>query len=236
MRSRAFYPRAAGLDARLAGVLAGRESPIVPVVRDTGVELWVAEVASGAPRPLTDASLNATWGSPCEWLPTAAACSAVFAASAWRSAGSARSAQRPERPESTSQLAPGADVSDLLSNPYDEALFEYHFESQLATVKLATGSRTGIGAPGLFSQISGAPDGDHLLVTRVKRPFSWQVPANRFPRSVEVWNHSGDAVELTDLPLADAVPNGGVPTGPRGLSMEPDEAGDGCLGGGTRWG
>ena len=38
------------------------------VIRDTGVELWVVNVITGTPRPLTDASLNATWGNPCEWL------------------------------------------------------------------------------------------------------------------------------------------------------------------------
>ena len=38
------------------------------VVRDTGVEQWVAEIARGIPRPLTSASLNAAWGEPCQWL------------------------------------------------------------------------------------------------------------------------------------------------------------------------
>ena len=38
------------------------------VIRDTGVEQWVAEIASGIPRPLTSASLNAAWGEPCRWL------------------------------------------------------------------------------------------------------------------------------------------------------------------------
>ena len=51
---------------------------------------------------------------------------------------------------------------------------------------------------------------------RWQPPFSWLVPASRFPKSVEVWNLEGAVLStLTDLPLADAVPIGGVPTGPR---------------------
>ena len=38
------------------------------VLRDTGIELWVVDLSTGQPRPLTSASLNATWGNPCEWL------------------------------------------------------------------------------------------------------------------------------------------------------------------------
>ena len=38
------------------------------VLRDTGIELWVVDLSTGQPRPLTSASLNATWGNPCQWL------------------------------------------------------------------------------------------------------------------------------------------------------------------------
>jgi len=186
------------------------------VIRDTGVELWVVNVVTGTPRPLTDASLNATWGNPCEWLSDSSGVLCRFRMSARGAPPTPpRGPVGPRIQESDGQLSPVRTYQDLLSNPYDEALFEYHFTSQIATVALATGSRTTIGRPGLFARVSGAPDSQHLLVVRLKRPFSWLVPATRFARSVEVWNRRGDVVELADLPVADGIPIGGVTTTPR---------------------
>ena len=119
-------------------------------------------------------------------------------------------------------MSPVRTYQDLLANPHDEALFEYHFTSRIETVDLATGTRTAIGEPGLYARVSGAPDSRHLLVERVERPFSWLHPASRFPRSVEVWSRdAGKVATVSTLPLADAVPIGGVPTGPRGHRWNP---------------
>ena len=105
---------------------------------------------------------------------------------------------------------------DLLSSPHDEALFEYHFRSQIATVTLATGSRTAIGEPGMYARVTAAPDTRHILVERVTTPWSRLVPASRFARSIEVWTRDGETRTVASRPLADTVPIGGVPTGPRG--------------------
>ena len=188
------------------------------IIRDTGVELWVAETASGRPRAVTSASLNATQGDPCQWLPDSNGVMCRFLPSA-RGAppDQPRVPGGPNVQTHEGGSAPVRTYQDLLSSPYDEALFDYHFASQLGTVQLETGRRTDIGEPGLFEKTALAPDGQHILVVRWQRPFSRLVPANRFPKSVEVWNLDGSAVSpLADLPLADAVPIGGVPTGPRG--------------------
>ena len=192
------------------------------VLRDTGIELWVLDLSTGQPRPLTSASLNATWGNPCEWLADNSGVLCRFRMSA-RGAPPAppRQPAGPNVQEHAGALAPVRTYQDLLSGPHDEALFEYHFTSQIATVALATGSRTAIGAPGLYARVAGAPDGRHLLVERIERPFSWLHPASRFARSVEVWTREGDAVVVAKRPLADTVPIGGVATGPRGHRWNP---------------
>lgn len=186
------------------------------VIRDTGVELWVVDVTTGAPRPLTDASLNATWGDPCDWLADSSGVLCQFRMSARGAPPEApRSPLGPNIQESDGRLAPVRTYQDLLTDSHDDALFEYHFTSQIATVGLTTGSRTSIGRPGLFARVRGAPDSQHLLVERLTRPFSRLVPGARFAKSIEVWNRDGDVVQLADLPAADAVPIGGVATGPR---------------------
>ena len=194
------------------------------VVRDTGIELWVADLSTGQPRPLTSASLNATWGNPCEWLSDSSGALCRFRMSARGAPPDAPLAPtRPNIQESAGPESPLRTYQDLLTNPHDEELFEYHFTSQIATVALATGSRTAIGSPGLYARVTGAPDSRHLLVERLVPPWSWSVPANRFARSVEIWTRAAETVELVTLPLAETTPIGGVSTGPRNHLWNPSE-------------
>ena len=193
------------------------------VLRDTGIELWVVDLSSGQPRPLTSASLNATWGDPCAWLADSSGVLCRFRMSARGSPPAPpRQPSGPNVQEHDGGLSPVRTYQDLLGDAHDEALFEYHFTSQIATVAVATGSRTAIGEPGLYARVAGAPDGRHVLVERIRRPFSRLLPANRFARSVEVWPTAGGApVVVAATPLADSVPIGGVPTGPRGHRWNP---------------
>ena len=197
------------------------------VLRDTGIELWVADIAARQPRPLTSAALNATWGDPCEWLADSSGVLCRFRRSARGAPPEPpRAPDGPSVQQNDGRQSPVRTYQDLLGTAHDEALFRYHFTSQIATVALATGSRTDIGAPGLYASVDGAPDGRHLLIERVQPPFSRLFPASRFGRTVEVWSRdesgedaatrAGDPVVLAELPLADQVPIGGVATGPRG--------------------
>ena len=187
------------------------------VLRDTGIELWILDIGSGKRRALTSASLNATWGNPCQWLFDSSGVLCRFRVPARGAPPSPpRQPDGPNIQEHDGRLSPVRTYQDLLANAYDEALFEYHFTSRIEAVDLATGKRTQVGEPGLFMRVAGAPDSRHVLVERLERPFSWLHPASRFPRSVEVWTRDGGKVAtVANLPLADAVPIGGVPTGPR---------------------
>ena len=67
-----------------------------------------------------------------------------------------------------------------------------------------------------------SPDGQFILVRRVQRPYSWLVPYQNFPATVEVWDRQGAAVkQIAQLPVADNVPNGGVLPGPRSFQWQP---------------
>src|SRR5262249_40325805 len=69
-----------------------------------------------------------------------------------------------------------------------------------------------------------APDGNHILVARVHKPFSYLFPAFAFPKDVEVWDDKGHLVHrLASLPMADEVPIDGVLTGPRNYRWVPTE-------------
>ncbi len=147
------------------------------VIRDTGVEQWVVDTATGIPRPLTSASLNATWGEPCAWLRdgTRVLCRFVMSARGAPPAGG-------------------------------DALFSYYFTSQLGTVELATGRRRNVGAPELFTRATPSPDGEFVLVATLGEPAADAAAAAR-SRSAQIRDADGSLVRhLADLPAADAAP------------------------------
>jgi dipeptidyl aminopeptidase/acylaminoacyl peptidase len=111
---------------------------------------------------------------------------------------------------------------DLLSSAHDEALFDYYATSQLAFVDAATGQRSPVGSPAIFETASPSPDANYILVSRVRRPYSWLVPYTNFPSSIEIWDRKGATVkQIAELPVADTVPNGGVLPGPRAYEWQP---------------
>mgnify|MGYP001182361786 CR=1 FL=1 len=96
---------------------------------------------------------------------------------------------------------------DLLKDPVDEALFEFFAKSQLM---LWDGTITRkIGLPFLITDVSPSPDGNYLLVSRVKRPFSYTVPYYNFPAITSVWDMTGNEVKiLYESPLIENEPRG----------------------------
>jgi hypothetical protein len=56
---------------------------------------------------------------------------------------------------------------------------------------------------------SESPNGQHLLISRQKRPFSYLHPYRLFPTEFEVWNQAGKVTTVASLPLIDRVPLGG---------------------------
>jgi 7-cyano-7-deazaguanine reductase len=127
--------------------------------------------------------------------------------------------------ENAGRTAPVRTYQDLLRNASDEALFTHYFTSQLAIVPLAGSVRT-LGAPGILLSASPSPDGRYILQTRVKRPFSYVVPAPLFPAETIVSDLGGRMVHrLADLPLRDDIPTqfDAVAPGPRSAQWRSDK-------------
>jgi len=80
---------------------------------------------------------------------------------------------------------------------------------------------------GNFDSLDPAPDGQHILVTAIHKPYSYVTTYDRFPKEVEVWDISDRSHVLVhtiaSLPLADRVPIHGVPVGPRDFSWRATE-------------
>jgi len=198
--------------------------------RENGIELWVGETATGAAKATTPAQLNNALGSTqspsaCRWVGQGSSLLCAFVPTG-RGAAPAPPAvpAGPNVQENRGVPAPVRTYQDLLTSAYDEALFDYYATSQLALVDAASGARTPVGRPGIFHTFAPSPDGNFVLVARVKRPFSWLVPYDDFPTSVEVWDRKGTVVkQIADLPVGDTVPNGGVLPGPRSWRWQPTQ-------------
>jgi dipeptidyl aminopeptidase/acylaminoacyl peptidase len=198
--------------------------------RDAGIELWVGDTSTGAARVLTPAPLNNALGSPqspfaCKWVNQGASllCAFVVATRGPAPAPPAVPAG-PNIQENRGVPAPVRTYQDLLASAYDDTLFEYYATSQLALVDASSGARTPVGRPGIYHTFAPSPDGNFVLVARVKPPFSRLVPYDDFPMQVEVWDRKGTSVkQIADLPVADTVPNGGVLPGPRAWRWQPTQ-------------
>ncbi len=128
----------------------------------------------------------------------------------------------PSIQESSGKAGPVRTYEDMLRNPYDEKLFDYYCTSQLAWIDAATGRTTPLGAPAIFDNVSVSPDGKHILLVRVQKPYSYLHPFTSFPREVEVWDRHGKLeYKVASQPLADRVQIEGVRTGPRSWVWQP---------------
>ncbi len=191
----------------------------------TGIELWVGDSANGNVRKLKAITLNDTEGEPFQWMPDNKTLLVQLVPSKRGPAPAASNVPRePNSQESTGRVGPIRTFQDLLKTPHDEDLFDYYATSQLALVDSSNGKLTEVGQPAIFQSEDVAPDGQHILVARIRRPFSYLHPAFAFPREVEVWDLKGKvAHKLASLPLADQVPIDGVITGPRSYRWRPTE-------------
>ena len=193
--------------------------------RPTGLELWVVDVSAGSARKLTEARVNAAIGSGFAWLPDSSGL-VVRLTPADRGAAPnvAAAPTGPIVEQTIGRAAPVRTYQDLLGDAGDEALFDHYFTAQLTHAPL-TGAARSIGAPGVILGASTSPDGKYLLQTRVKRPYSYNVPAGLFPAEIVVTDLQGRTVHpVADLPLRDDIPSAfdAVAPGPRAVQWRDD--------------
>lgn len=191
----------------------------------TGLELYVGEMSNGRTRRVENLNVNAAYGQPMRWMPDAK--TLLVQAVPLERGNVPRAAGAPTGPnvqESSGKGAPIRTFQDLLKTPHDERLFEYYATSNLALVDATNGQIANrLKDAGIYQTAQPAPDGEHILVARLKRPFSFLYPHWSFPKTVEVINGKGETVyQLADLPLAEP-PIDGVPEGARSYDWRPDQ-------------
>ncbi|MBX3416782.1 MAG: S9 family peptidase [Pirellulaceae bacterium] len=186
-------------------------------VTDQGTELWVVDVTKDLqPKRLTDrlSTVIGFW----DFTPDG---NHVVCTLVPKNRGA-----EPERPlkpvgpniqESIGNTSPVRTYQDLLENPYDEELFEHYATTQLAKISVK-GEVAVMGEPGMYSNATPSPNGQFLLVSQIKRPFSYLHPYSSFPSEMNVWTIEGNkVVTVAEIPLAENIPIEGVRLGPRSI-------------------
>lgn len=129
--------------------------------------------------------VNGAWGKPCSWVGEQDLVCRVRPAQPGKLPAEAWA---PVNIEHSGGPAPTRTYSNLLENEYEDRLFEYYFDSELATVDTAGKMRRIPQTRGLLYRFEPSPDGSLAIIRRLYPPYPRLVPAGRFPSSVEVWN------------------------------------------------
>ena len=114
---------------------------------------------------------------------------------------------------------------DLLKNTHDEALFEYYLTSEAVLIDIHDFSAQSLCPPSLITRLSASPNAQYIILQQLHKPFSYLVPAYRFPVTKTVIDLKGQKVkEITDLPLAENIPTafGSVRQGIRTVNWRND--------------
>lgn len=209
--------------AKISTVSWSHQSNAVAIVAvtESGSELWLAKTSSpGQPQLLTK-NLSTVMGG-LDWFPDGnkILCKTVPDGRGEEPTESLVPAG-PRIQESAGNKSPTRTYQDLLQNPHDEALFEHYATNQLTLVDFS-GEKVAvkkIADPQIYAGSEVSPDGKHLLVTTIQKPFSYLMTAGSFPRKIEIWDVSGKMeYQVADVPMAENIPIEGVRLGRRNIT------------------
>ena len=185
------------------------------------IELWIGDI-DGKVEKVPGIILNPLMDSPIKWFPDQ---QKVLVRNINRGAAP----QKPSIPNGPKILEDAGATArstyesrNLLETAYDDELFSYYTESELVIYDTKTKEKRVIGPAASYIYAGVSPDGNYLLVERLKKPWSHEVAWWRFANDIEVWNMKGELVKsIANQALADEVPVHGVITGPRYVSWQP---------------
>ena len=192
-----------------------------------GVELWLLDVEEAQARRLIYERLNATTGAGFSWLNGSEELLVRLLPRAQKPMPFNLSVpDGPATQESRGgKLSQNRTYQDLLKTSRDADMLDWQLQAQLAVVNV-NGNVRRFGPNMVLSRALASPDGKLVLTTQLRRPYSYQVPVERFAQSIEVWTSQGKKVKtIAEQALRERIPNGvdAVQAGPRGFAWRNDE-------------
>lgn len=193
----------------------------------TGVEVWVLDIAEAKVTKLTDATVNANMGSTINWFKDNQNLLVKMLPDNRKKLIDTNLAvpTGPTVSVSDGSKAQNRTYQDLLKTPNDEFNFEQLALSELKKVSI-NGNVTDFLGSDMYRGISFSPDGNYIMVTTIKRPFSYLVTYSRFPNESVIYDQSGKKITtVNEVPLDEVRPKGfmATRTGKRNMSWRADQ-------------
>lgn len=213
---------------RLSGFVWSPDETMIACLNTTqdGVEVWVLDIESAEVKKVTDAIVNANMGSALSWFKDNNHL-LVKTLPSDRKPLIDTSVAIPDGPTisvSDGQKAQNRTYQDLLKNPNDEFNFEQLAHSELKKVSLE-GNIEDFLPSAMYDDVSFSPDGSYIMVSKVKKPFSYIVTYSRFPSESIVYDTNGNLVKVVnEVPLDEVRPKGfmATRTGKRSMTWRAD--------------
>jgi dipeptidyl aminopeptidase/acylaminoacyl peptidase len=173
------------------------------------IELWIIDIIERSAKLFVSNGLNANLGNPITWLKDNTFLATMIPAN--RVALKNKSNETPAGPiisENDGQNVETRTFQDLLKDEVDEFNFElivtseiWHFDQH--------GNKALWKSAALHDGLGLSPDGKYILLSEIKKPFSYFVQFDRFPYSTYVYDISGNMLKiLVESPLIDYLPQG----------------------------
>lgn len=195
-------------------------------IAENGLELWIIDVKTQSAKKITGATLNGNLGTPFRWFADSKSL-LVRMLPANRPAFIDAASSVPTGPSlsvSDGTKAQNRTYQDLLKNKVDEQNFDLLATSELHKVQL-DGTASLWKKADLHSRESFSPDGKYVVITTIKRPYSYIVTYGSFPASTTLYDQNGKLIRVIDeRPLLDNLPKGfmAVQKGKRQISWRDD--------------
>jgi dipeptidyl aminopeptidase/acylaminoacyl peptidase len=194
---------------------------------NSGVELWIIDVATASAKKITSNNLNANLGSPYSWMNDNQTL-LVKVLPKNRPALINEKKDLPKGPTvsvSDGSKSQNRTYQDLLKNKNDEANFDALVTSELYKVTIS-GASTLFKPADIYAGESFSPDGNYLMLTTIQKPYSYIVPLGRFPQKSVVYDLNGKEIkQVNEVPLTEIMPKGfsSVRKGKRSMSWRADK-------------
>jgi dipeptidyl aminopeptidase/acylaminoacyl peptidase len=194
---------------------------------NSGVELWIIDVATASAKKITSDNLNANLGSPYNWMNDNQTL-LVKVLPKNRPALINEKKDLPKGPTvsvSDGSKSQNRTFQDLLKNKNDEANFDALVTSELYKVTIS-GTTTLFKSADIYAGESFSPDGNYLMLTTIQKPYSYIVPLSRFPQKSVVYDLNGKEIkQVNEVPLTEIMPKGfsSVRKGKRSMSWRADK-------------
>ena len=193
---------------------------------DSGVELWLLNIDKRLAKKLTSSLINSTMGNSINWLKNSKKLLVKYLPKNREKIidESLIIPTGPKVTENNGEKAQNRTYQDLIKNPTDAKNFTQLSNSEIYLVDLNGNKQHFLDAK-MYRNISVSPNGKYVMVSFIKKPFSYLVPYYRFPTETSVYDLNAKEIKvISDAPLQEVLPKGfmAVSNNKRNISWRKD--------------